>query len=228
VVCLQELKVVDAEFPGEEMRALGYFSASHGQRTYNGVAILARSELSDVALGLDDGVDDWQARLIAATVNGVRVICVYVPNGGEVGADKWQYKLAWLKRLRGFLDRHCTPGDRLLVCGDFNVAPDDADVARPDVWRHSVLCHDDGRRALAEVVGFGLVDVLRKHHPQGGVYSWWDYRMLGFAKNDGLRIDLIYSTSSLATASRAAFVDREARKGKQPSDHAPVVAEFEL
>jgi exodeoxyribonuclease-3 len=171
-------------------------------------------------------VDDPQARLVATRIQGVLVVSVYVPNGSSVGSDKYQYKLAWFKRLRGFLERHASPREPLLVCGDFNVAPKDSDVARPDEWADSVLCDGDVRAAFADIMRWGLVDVFNKHHPAGGVYSWWDYRMLGFPKNNGLRIDHILATDALACRSVEASIDREERKGQLPSDHAPVIARF--
>jgi exodeoxyribonuclease III len=226
VVCLQETKLLDKEFPKAELEALGYHCAILGQKTYNGVAVLARTELTDVRPGLEDDVDDPQARLISVRVSGVRVVSCYVPNGGEVGSDKYVYKTAWLKRLRSYLDRTCQPSEPLIVAGDFNVAPRTVDVAYPEQWEPTVLFHPDMRAALAEVTAFGLIDVLAEKQPQGGVYSWWDYRQLSFPRGDGLRIDLILATAPMATACSNTYVDRESRKGKQPSDHAPVLAEF--
>jgi exodeoxyribonuclease-3 len=157
----------------------------------------------------------------------VRVICLYVPNGGDGAGDKWTYKLAWLQRLLAYLERTHDPAQPLVLCGDLNIAPDDLDVARPAEWKNSVLCRPEVREAFARLVRWGLVDVVRKHHPQGGPYSWWDYRMLGFQKGNGLRIDHILATAPLAALCTSAAVDREERKGKQPSDHAPVYALFE-
>ncbi len=228
VVCLQELKVTDQDFPFEALEGAGYRAAAHGQATYNGVAILARDALTAVGVGLDDGAVDGQARLLAATVRGVRVVSVYAPNGQTVGSDKWAYKLDWLRRLGGWLaDRH-DPAWPLALCGDFNVAFDDRDVARPDEWSGSVLCHEAARAALGGVVAWGLHDVIRRHHDGPGPYSWWDYRMLAFPKGNGLRIDHILVTQPLAAACSAAWVDRDERKGKQPSDHAPVLATFNV
>jgi len=226
VRCLQELKVIDDVFPVEAMAEAGYHAAVHGQKTYNGVAILSRSEPADVQRGLDDDVDDPQARLIAAEIEGVHVLSAYVPNGQEVGSDKWAYKLAWFERLGAYLDRRFSPTDAVVLCGDLNVAPDDTDVANPEPWADSVLCHPDARDALERVRAWGLVDVFRKHHPAGGIYSWWDYRRLAFPKNDGLRIDHILATEPMAKRSTDAAVDRDERKGTKPSDHAPVIAEF--
>ena len=227
VACLQELKCVDAQFPADEVRAAGYHAAVHGQKTYNGVAVLARAQPADVARRFGDGGDDAQSRFLVATVAGVRVACAYVPNGGEVGSDKWAYKLAWLGRLRDWLDRNGATGPPLALAGDFNVAPDDADVAKPEAWADSVLCHPDARAALRRVLDWGLVDTVRQHHPAGGPFTWWDYRQLAFPKNDGLRIDHVLAAAPLAARCNAVTVDRDERKGKQPSDHVPVLVTFE-
>jgi exodeoxyribonuclease-3 len=223
---LQELKVTDDAFPYEPIRSAGYHAAVCGQKTYNGVAILARAEPANVERGLGDDVDDPQARLIAADVAGIRIISAYVPNGQLVGSEKYVYKLDWLRRLKEYLEQRCRPSDPLVLCGDFNVAPDDRDVANPDKWAGSVLCHQTVRDALEDVRSWGLTDVFRQHHPEGGIYSWWDYRMLGFPKNDGLRIDHVFATQSLAERCTVAEVDRDERKGQKPSDHAPVITTF--
>ena len=227
VLCVQELKVTDEAFDYDAFRQAGYHALVHGQKTYNGVAILCQDLPAEVECGLGDDVDDPQARLIAATISGVRIVSAYVPNGSEVGSDKWAYKLEWLRRLRAYLDRAADPSGALLLCGDLNVALDDRDVARPDEWADTVLCHADARDALAGVRDWGLVDVFRQHHPDGGVYSWWDYRALGFQTNNGLRIDHVLATEKLAARCTSAEVDRDERKGHKPSDHAPVVAVFD-
>lgn len=231
VLCVQEIKVTEADFPFAELGALGYHAAVFGQKAYNGVAILARRPPEEVERGLGDGADDPQARLIAARVSGpggdsVRVASVYVPNGQEVGSEKWTYKLAWMRRLRGWLDRRAAPSEPIVLCGDFNVAPEPRDVHDPPGWEPTVLFHPEARAALEQVRAWGLSDVLRLHHQEGGLYSWWDYRMLAFPKNHGLRIDLILASAPLAERCTAASIDRQERKGRQPSDHAPVVAEF--
>ena len=226
VVCLQELKVPDEDFPLEAIEAAGYRAAVHGQRTYNGVAILSRVAAGDVRAGMEDGTLDEQARLIAAVVGGIRVVNVYVPNGQVVGSDKWEYKLAWLERLRAWFERECRPEEPLVLCGDFNVALDDRDAAQPADWADSVLCHEGARAALRRVTEWGLVDTVRLHHEGPGPYTWWDYRMLAFPKGNGLRIDHVFATKGLAERCTGAWVDRDERKGKQPSDHAPVVVEF--
>jgi exodeoxyribonuclease-3 len=226
IVCLQELKVTDDAFPYEPIRDAGYHAAVCGQKTYNGVAILARVEPANVERGLGDDVDDPQARLIAADVAGVRVISAYFPSGQVVGSEKYTYKLDWLRRLKEYLEQRYRPSDPLVLCGDFNVAPDDHDAANPEKWAGSVLCHETAREALENVRSWGLTDVFRQHHPEGGIYSWWDYRMLGFPKNDGLRIDHIFATKPLAERCTGAEIDRDERKGQKPSDHAPVIATF--
>jgi exodeoxyribonuclease-3 len=166
--------------------------------------------------------------LIAGTVGGVRVLSVYVPNGSEVGSDKWQFKLAWLARLRAYIATSCKPDQPLVLCGDLNIAPDDLDVARPDEWKETVLCAPEVRAEFRALLTWGLHDVFRVKHPDGGVFSWWDYRMLGFPKNNGLRIDHVLATAPLAAKCSSAQVDRDQRKGKLPSDHAPVIAVFEI
>lgn len=227
VVCLQELKVPDEEFPLEEIRAAGYFAAFHGQRTYNGVGILSRTEPTDVAIGMAGGTEEDQARLIAATVSGVRFLSAYFPNGQLVGSDKWAYKLDWMGRLARHLAERYAPTDPIVLCGDFNVAPEDRDVARPEEWGGSVLCQAEAREALRAIAAWGFVDAIRLHHEGPGPYSWWDYRMLAFPKGNGLRIDHLYLTQPLVPRCTAAWVERNERKGKLPSDHAPVMIELQ-
>lgn len=226
VLCLQELKGTEEKFPFAELAALGYYATVFGQKTYNGVAILARQEPSDIQRGMADGVEDPEARLISAKVGRRRIICVYVPNGQDVGSGKYAYKLAWLCRLRAFLATHHAPEEDLVLCGDFNCAPEDIDVHDPDAWRDTVLTHPDVRDALGAIVAWGLGDTFRHQHPDQQAYSWWDYRRLGFPKNRGLRIDLILATAPLVAQCSAAWIDREERKGAKPSDHAPVVVDI--
>ena len=173
---------------------------------------------------LCDEIDDPQARVIAATINGVRVFSIYAPNGQAVGSTAYQYKLQWYARLRACLAKENTA--QLIVCGDFNVAPADEDVHDPDLWRGAIMCSDGERTAFHQLCGVGLIDTLRLHHQEGGLFSWWDYRMLSFPKNRGLRIDVILASELLAKKCAGAGIDREMRKGKEPSDHAPVWAEF--
>jgi len=226
VVCLQELKVTDADFPREALEAAGWKAVTHGQRTYNGVAILSREEPADVERGMGDADTDPEARLIAATVKGVRVVSAYVPNGKEVGSEKWAYKLRWLGRLQVWAASHLDSRRPAVLCGDFNIAPGDRDVKNPEKWRETVLCHPDARAAFEALKGLELVDALRQVRPEDQVFTWWDYRELGFPKNDGLRIDHLLVTPPLAARLASVSVDRDERKGKLPSDHAPVIAEF--
>lgn len=229
VLCLQELKAEASKYPFELLESLGYRSAVHAQKTYNGVAILAREPLEDVREGLGDGEEDPQARLIAATVRGVRVLCAYVPNGQTVGSDKWAYKLRWYERLRAYLERHESPERPLALCGDFNVAPDALDVHDPAAWEDDVLYHPQAREALQSVCDFGLIDTFRRLHPgEPGLFSWWDYRQLAFPKNRGVRIDHVLATGVLAERATASVIDRDERKGASPSDHAPVWTDFDL
>ena len=227
VVCLQETKLEDAKFPVEALRQAGYASAFAGQKTYNGVAILTREGLAvaDVAPGID-GFDDAQKRVIAATVEGVRVVCVYVPNGQAVGSDKYAYKLDWCRaaaaHLRDALSRH----PQLAMAGDFNVAPDDRDVHDPALWEGQVLCSEPERAAFREFLAVGLRDSFRLFDQPPKLYSWWDYRQLAFPKNRGLRIDHILLSEALAARCRSSRIDRDARKGEKPSDHAPAIVEI--
>ncbi|MDB4987195.1 MAG: xth [Myxococcaceae bacterium] len=225
VLCLQELKCVDDGFPLAEVQALGYHVALHGQRTYNGVAILSRLPIEDVRKNLDDGVEETDARLISVRIARTRVICCYVPNGQALDSPKWPYKLAWLDRLRDYLAQH-HPREQLLVCGDFNIAPEARDCFDPEGMREDVLCHPLVRERWRALLALGLVDTFRQHVGDPGKYSWWDYRMLGFPKGRGLRIDFILADAQLARACTGATIDRDERKGKLPSDHAPVIAEF--
>lgn len=223
IVCLQETKTEDVRFPAQAIEAAGYHVVSCGQKAYNGVAILSRTPLQAVHRGLDIAPEEspLQARYISAETAGLTVASVYVPNGMAVGSDKYAYKLAWLARLRGLLQRDHRPEAALVLAGDFNVAPREVDVAFPERWARTVICHPEVREAFARLTAWGLVDVLAQQVPEGHIYSWWDYRMLGFAKGNGLRIDLLLATASLAARVRDAGVDRDERRGPQPSDHAP-------
>lgn len=220
VVCLQEIKATKDTYPFEALKALGYESAIFGQPSYNGVAILSRTEATDIDCGLDE-----QARVIAATLFGIRFVNVYVPNGGQVGSDKHTYKLRWLDALDAFLAGQRARHGDFVILGDFNVAPAALDAAHPDAWEASVLCEPRTRARLAGLTQrFELVDLLRKHAEGPGVYTWWDYRTDGFRWNDGLRIDLILATPALAGSCVNAWVDVAERGKEKPSDHAPVLA----
>jgi exodeoxyribonuclease-3 len=228
VICLQETKCTDEQFPELDLRAAGYHSAFHGQKSYNGVAILSRNPLTDVRASLCDEEEDPQARVIAATVNETRIYSVYAPNGQAVGSPPYDYKLKWYGRLGKCLRETEGSVHRLAVCGDFNVAPRDEDIYDPELWRGAIMCSAGERAAFENLCATGLRDTLRIHHPESGLFSWWDYRMLAFPKNRGLRIDAILASKPLAERCTAAGIEREMRKGKEPSDHAPVWAEFDL
>jgi exodeoxyribonuclease-3 len=227
VLCIQELKGLDEGFPSAEVQELGYQTALFGQRTYNGVAILAKNAIEDVRRSFDDGEDDAEARFLSARVAGVRVLCCYVPNGQELSSPKYVYKQRWLDRLLAYLSRHHAPSEPLLVCGDFNIAPEDRDCYDPEGWRDSVLFHEIVHEKWRALAAWGLVDTYRLHVQEPGKFSWWDYRMLSFPKGRGLRIDHVLATRALSERCTAAAIDREERKGKQPSDHAPVISEFD-
>ena len=226
IVCLQETKCTDEQFPALTLRSAGYHSAFHGQKSYNGVAILSKIDMQDARPSLCDEVVDPQARVIAATIGDVRVFSIYAPNGQAVGSPAYDYKLNWYARLRNCVQQSASA--KIIVAGDFNVAPQDEDVHDPVLWRGAIMCSDNERAAFRELCDAGLIDTLRLHHGDAGLFSWWDYRMLSFPKNRGLRIDAILASKTLAQKCTDAGIDREMRKGKEPSDHAPVWAEFEL
>jgi exodeoxyribonuclease-3 len=228
VVCLQETKCTDEQFPELALRSAGYYSVFHGEKSYNGVAILSKVELRDVRLSLCDEVEDPQARVIAATIGDLRVYSIYAPNGQSVGSPAYDYKLKWYKRLRDCLTNELSGGGQLVVAGDFNVAPKDEDVYDPALWHGAIMCSDDERAAFQQLCGAKLIDTLRLHHRESGIFTWWDYRMLAFPKNRGLRIDGVLASTELAEHCTAAGVDRDMRKGKDPSDHAPIWAELSL
>lgn len=227
LVCLQETKIVDADFPCDPCKELGYEVIFNGQKTYNGVAILSRTPAQDVEHGMR-GYDDAQRRVIAATYDGVRVVNAYVPNGSAVGSDKYQYKLHWLQRFHDYLADALQRYPQLVVVGDFNIAPEDRDVHDPQAWVGSVLVSEDERRAFRALLDLGLVDLFRRFETEAGHFSWWDYRLAAFRRNMGLRIDHILSSAALAPRCTACFIDSAPRRLERPSDHAPVVAEFDL
>lgn len=228
VVCLQETKCTDDQFPALALQAVGYSAAFHGQKSYNGVAIISKLRLTNVQTSLCDEVDDPQARVISATAGGVRIFCIYAPNGQAVGSPAYRYKLEWYRRLRDCVVLSDPIRNPVIVCGDLNVAPEDIDTHDPELWRGAIMCSDAERSAFQTLCRSGLADTLRLHHPEGGLYSWWDYRMLAFPKNRGLRIDAILASKALAAKCAGAGIERETRKGKEPSDHAAVWAEFDL
>jgi exodeoxyribonuclease-3 len=227
VLALQETKTVDESFPVEEIEAAGYRAAFSGQKTYNGVATLSLAPGEEIATDLP-GFEDPQRRFLASTIEGVRVVNVYVPNGQEVGSEKYAYKLDWLEKLTGYLAAELCRHPKLVVLGDFNIAPEDRDVHDPEQWRGKVLCSDPERAALGALLELGLSDLFRRFDQEERLFSWWDYRMLAFRRNHGLRIDLILGSKSLAETCTACRIDKEPRRLERPSDHTPVVAEFGL
>jgi exodeoxyribonuclease-3 len=225
VVCLQETKCEDATFPAAELQAAGYCSVHHGQKTYNGVAILTRSEAGGVCRGIPEFADP-QSRVIAVEYHGARIVCVYVPNGQSVGSDKYEYKLGWYRALAAWLAAELAAHPRLAVMGDFNVAPEDRDVHDPAAWAGQVLFSEPERAALRSLTQLGLVDAFRLFEQPEKSFSWWDYRMGAFRRNLGLRIDHVLLSPALAAACRSCAIDLEPRRLERPSDHAPVVCEI--
>jgi exodeoxyribonuclease-3 len=269
IVCLQETKCRDEQFPALALQLAGYDCAYHGQKSYNGVAILSKVKLANVRASLCDEVEDPQARVISASIGNLRVYSVYAPNGQAVGSPAYKYKLEWYARLRDCLAKEkdvaepasggrlphsehaetkkkanrsssatqpvetigCPSGAKrvdLVVGGDFNVAPEDVDVYDPQLWRGAIMCSDDERAAFQQLCEIDLRDTLRIHHKEAELFSWWDYQLRAFEKNRGLRIDAVLASEELAKECTASGIDIEMREGKEPSDHAPIWAEFNL
>lgn len=226
VVCLQEIKCVDEQFPAEPIEDLGYHIETHGQKTYNGVAILSKSTPEDVVKGMPDDGDDEQSRVIAATIDGVRVLNLYVVNGKEVGDPKYDFKLAWMDRVAQYIKNDFVITDPVVVTGDFNVTFDDRDLYDPEKWRDRILCSAPEREALAKIMAPGLHDAFRRFHEEAGHYTWWDFRTRGFQRGNGLRIDHFLMSDAALSACTDVHVDTEERGREKPSDHAPVVATF--
>jgi exodeoxyribonuclease-3 len=225
-LCLQETKLEDSKFPLAEIEQAGYHAAFSGQKTYNGVAILTRQAATKVEAGIPGFVDE-QKRVLAADIGDLRVICVYVPNGQEVGSDKYQYKLRWLAALTDWLGSELAAHPRLAILGDYNIAPEDGDVHDPAAWKDQVLCSEPERAAFRRLQDLGLRDAFRLFEQPEKSFSWWDYRMMGFRRNAGLRIDHILLSPALAADCRSCAIVRELRKLERPSDHAAVVAELQ-
>ena len=226
VLCLQETKLEDAKFPVAALEAAGYQCAFSGQKTYNGVAILARAPITEVVHGIA-GFDDPQRRILSASVGDVRVVNLYVVNGQSVGSEKYAYKLDWFARVTAYLEEELRRHPRLVVMGDFNIAPDDRDVHDPGAWHEQVLCSTPEREALERMQALGVADSFRLFTQDSGHYSWWDYRQAAFRRNLGLRIDLILVSDALRAACRAASIDREPRTWERASDHTPVLLEID-
>ena len=228
ILCLQETKQADAAFPHGAFATLGYETAHHGDGRWNGVAIVSRVGLSEISAGLGSTDDTQGTRLIAADCGGVRVISVYVPNGRSLDSEHFTAKLEWLARLRVLLEETGSPDRPLVVCGDFNVAPEDRDVWDPAQFVGATHVSQAERDALAHLQSWGLVDVFRRVYDDGGLFSWWDYRAGAFHKHQGMRIDLILATEVLASRTTYGLIDRNARKGEKPSDHTPVFIDTSL
>ncbi|MFM7125722.1 MAG: exodeoxyribonuclease III [Actinomycetota bacterium] len=227
VVCFQETKLAEEAFPSERFSDLGYESVHHGQGQWNGVVILSRIGLDDVVRNFADGdAPDAEARLVTATCGGIRVSSVYVPNGRDLENDHYRYKLAWMERLVAHLRADTDPGRDVVVAGDFNIAPDDRDVHDPARYVGATHVSEPERRSLHRLADWGLTDTFRHHYDQGGMYSWWDYRAGAFNKGEGMRIDLILGSQTIIARSRWTVIDRQARKGDKPSDHAPVIVDI--
>jgi exodeoxyribonuclease-3 len=225
VLVLQEIKQVTEAFPADALAEIGYLSIASGQKTYNGVAVISKEAPVDPVTDFP-GFEDPQRRVLAVTVNGVRVVNLYVPNGQAVGSEKYDYKLGWLSALRGFLDRELSQHNNLVVLGDFNIAPADEDVHDPEKWGEDILCSPAERSALATLIDLGLTDVFRTFNQPEKSFSWWDYRAAGFRRNAGLRIDLILTSKAMTERCNKSYIDKEPRAWERPSDHTPVVAEF--
>jgi exodeoxyribonuclease-3 len=223
-VLLQETKCEDTAFPRAPIEEFGYQIEHFGQKTYNGVAILSKRRIEDVQRGLRDETADEESRVIAATVEDVMLINVYVVNGRSVGAERYFYKLAWLDRLCALVKAHYPMTEKVVVAGDFNVTFDDRDIYDPDEWREKILCSTPEREALARVMDCGLKDGFRKFHEEGGHYTWWDFRTGAFKRGHGLRIDHLLMSGPAFEACSAVEIDMSVREGDKPSDHAPVIA----
>ncbi|HEU0189218.1 MAG TPA: exodeoxyribonuclease III [Gallionella sp.] len=225
VLCLQETKQQDEDFPQAAILAAGYHSVFSGQKTYNGVAILSREPASNVQYGIPDYADD-QKRVVAATFNDIRVVCLYVPNGQSVDSDKYYYKLGWLSALREWLRGELTRHSKLVALGDYNIAPEDRDVHDPVAWQGSVLVSEAERVQFQNLIKLGLHDSFRMFEQAEKSFTWWDYRMMAFRRNQGARIDHILVSDPLAVQCKSCVIDKAPRRLERPSDHAPVVIEL--
>lgn len=226
ILCLQETKVEDSSFPTDTFSRQGYETVLSGERSYNGVAILARHPIDDVTIGLADHSPEDGQRLIAANVRGVRVVSAYVPNGKNLESPMYQRKLEWLSRLKSTLERTCTPGSPLVVCGDFNIAREELDVFDVERMKGQLHFTDEEHRALDELLAYGLYDAFRRKNRETKAFSWWDYRMGAFRRNRGLRIDYVFVNQPILQVLENALIDTEPRAWEKPSDHAPVLIDF--
>ena len=226
VLAIQETKLTDENFPESAIKGAGFHVVYSGQPTYNGVAIISSSPATDVVTDID-GLDDPQRRILAATVDGVRIINLYVVNGSEPESEKYQYKMHWLTQVTIFISEQMDQYDHVVVLGDFNIAPDDRDVYDANYWQGKILCTDKERQKLDDILDLGFDDSFRLLHDGAGHYSWWDYRMAGFQRNLGLRIDMILVNEPMSEMLTSAYIDKQPRAWERPSDHTPVIAEFD-
>ena len=226
VLVLQEIKQLTEKFPAAALEEIGFESIASGQKTYNGVAVVSKAAPRDLVTDFPD-FDDPQRRILAGTIGDVRVVDLYVPNGSAVGSDKYDYKLRWLAALEKFLRMELEQHENVVVLGDFNIAPADQDVHDPEKWGDDILCSPLERQALTAILDLGLTDVFRRFEQPDKTFSWWDYRAAGFRRNAGLRIDLVLTSAAMTERCTACYVDKEPRGWERPSDHAPVVAEFD-
>jgi exodeoxyribonuclease-3 len=226
ILCLQETKTTDENFPAGEIEAAGYHVVFSGQKTYNGVAIISTEQAEDIITDVP-GLDDPQRRILGATIAGTRILNLYVVNGQEVGSEKYAHKLDWLDKVTGHISEQLQQYERFVVLGDFNIAPDDRDVYDPEAWHERILCSTPEREALQKIQQLGLADTFRLFDQEEHSYSWWDYRAAGFRRNRGLRIDLVLASKALAENCCACTIDKEPRRLERPSDHTPVMAEFD-
>jgi exodeoxyribonuclease-3 len=227
VLALQELKMSTEDFPMAEIESMGYHAIVSGQRTYNGVAVLSKKLSGNIVTDIPE-LEDHQRRVLCVTVDDVRILNLYVPNGQSVGSEKYLYKLNWLKHLDIYLKHEIKSYPKMIVLGDFNIAPEEIDVYDPKRWEDSVLFSDKERKAFQDMLQVGFVDCFRMLSPQEKSYSWWDYRLNAFKRNMGLRIDHILATPPLSTSCEKCYIDKTPRNLERPSDHAPVVAEFSV
>ena len=226
VVCMQETKCTDDKFPTLIFQERGYRCQLFGQQSYNGVAILTRSECETTHRGYPGDDETAQSRLITSTVNDIQIVNVYIPNGQAVGSEKYEMKLGWMRRLREFFDQNYDPTRPVLLCGDFNVAPEERDVHDVRLWTGRIMFSEQERATLQNIKDWGFTDAYRLHNEEGGKFTWWDYRAGAFRRNQGLRIDHVWITEPLVSRSVRTRIDLEPRTWEKPSDHAPMIAEF--
>lgn len=226
ILALQETKTEDINFPQKAFEEAGWYTVYSGQKTYNGVAIIAKKPIIDKITDIPH-LDDPQRRILAVTIDNVRIINLYVVNGESPESEKFAYKLKWLKHVTCFIEQELENFEDVIVLGDFNIAPDDRDVYDPVRWKERILCTTEERNRLNQILDLGLQDTFRLMHDESSFYSWWDYRMNGFSKNQGLRIDLILASEAMAESLSSAWIDTAPRGWDRPSDHTPVIAEFD-